>query len=77
MPICSICFARPGEVVQAGQVLGTAGQTDGPPGPTLHFELLDRAVRRDPSALLGLPAMRGRAFPRRVRVGRLVFRDPF
>lgn len=49
-------FARPGEVVQAGQVLGTAGQTGRATGPHLHFELLDRAVRRDPSALLGLPA---------------------
>ena len=49
-------FARPGEVVRAGQVMGTAGQTGRATGPHLHFELLDRAVRCDPSALLGLPA---------------------
>ena len=49
-------FVRPGEVVRAGQVMGTAGQTGRATGPHLHFELLDRAVRCDPSALLGLPA---------------------
>ena len=49
-------FARPGEVVRAGQVMGTAGQTGRATGPHLHFELLDRAVRCDPSALLGLPS---------------------
>ena len=49
-------FARPGEVVRAGQVMGTAGQTGRATGPPLPFALLDRAVRRDPSALLGLPA---------------------
>ena len=49
-------FARPGEVVRAGQLLGTAGQTGRATGPHLHFELLEKAVRCDPSALLGLPA---------------------
>ena len=48
-------FARPGEVVRAGQLLGTAGQTGRATGPHLHFELLEKAVRCDPSALLGLP----------------------
>ena len=48
-------FARPGQVLRAGQVLGTAGQTGRATGPHLHFELLARSVRYDPSALLGLP----------------------
>ncbi|OUN40439.1 hypothetical protein B5G28_01690 [Faecalibacterium sp. An77] len=47
-------YARPGQVVRAGEVLGTAGQTGRATGPHLHFELLYRAVRYDPSALLGL-----------------------
>ena len=47
-------FARPGEVVRAGQVMGTAGQTGRATGPHLHFELLYRATRYDPSDLLGL-----------------------
>ena len=48
-------FVRAGEVVQAGQVLGTAGQTGRATGAHLHFELLVQGVRCDPSALLGLP----------------------
>ena len=44
----------PGQLVEAGQTLGTAGQTGRATGPHLHFELLYRAVRCDPSALLGL-----------------------
>ena len=41
---------------RAGRVLGPAGQSGRATGPHLPFELLDGAVRRDPSALLGLPA---------------------
>lgn len=47
-------YARPGQVVKAGEVLGTAGQTGRATGPHLHFELLYRATRYDPSDLLGL-----------------------
>lgn len=47
-------YVRPGQLVEAGQTLGTAGQTGRATGPHLHFELLYRAVRCDPSALLGL-----------------------
>ena len=47
-------YVRPGQVVQAGEVLGTAGQTGRATGPHLHFEFLYRATRYDPSDLLGL-----------------------
>ena len=47
-------YVRPGQLVEAGQTLGTAGQTGRATGPHLHFELLYRAVRCDPLALLGL-----------------------
>lgn len=47
-------FVRPGEVVQAGQPLGTAGETGRSTGAHLHFELLVQGVRCDPGALLGL-----------------------
>lgn len=50
-------YARTGQVVGAGEVLGTAGQTGRATGPHLHFELLYRAVRYDPSELLGLEEM--------------------
>lgn len=48
-------FVRAGEPVQAGQVLGTAGQTGEATGPHLHFELLQNGVRYDPAAALHLP----------------------
>ncbi len=44
-----------GEVVQAGQPLGTAGETGRSTGAHLHFELLEQGVRYDAGALLGLP----------------------
>lgn len=48
-------FVRDGEVVQAGQPLGTAGETGRSTGAHLHFELLEQGVRYDAGALLGLP----------------------
>lgn len=47
-------YVRTGQVVTAGEVLGTVGQTGRATGPHLHFELLYRTVRYDPSDLLGL-----------------------
>jgi murein DD-endopeptidase MepM/ murein hydrolase activator NlpD len=47
-------FVRAGEAVEAGQMLGTAGQTGDATGPHLHFELLQNGTRYDPSAALGL-----------------------
>ena len=48
-------FVRAGEVVQAGQPLGTAGETGRSTGAHLHFELLEQGIRYDAGALLGLP----------------------
>ena len=48
-------FVRAGEVVQAGQPLGTAGETGRSTGAHLHFELLEQGTRYDAGALLGLP----------------------
>ena len=47
-------YVRPGETVQAGQILGTAGQTGRATGAHLHFELRRQGTACDPSALLGL-----------------------
>lgn len=48
-------FVRTGEIVTAGQLLGTAGQTGEATGPHLHFELIADNVRYDPGPALGLP----------------------
>ena len=48
-------FVRAGEVVRAGQPLGTAGETGRSTGAHLHVELLEQGVRYDAGALLGLP----------------------
>ena len=47
-------YVRTGETVQAGQILGTAGQTGRATGAHLHFELRRQGTACDPSALLGL-----------------------
>lgn len=48
-------YVRAGEVVTAGRSLGTVGQTGRATGAHLHFELLEKGARRDPSAALQLP----------------------
>jgi murein DD-endopeptidase MepM/ murein hydrolase activator NlpD len=48
-------YVRAGEVVAAGQRLGTAGQTGRATGAHLHFEFLTGGIRCDPSAALSLP----------------------
>ena len=48
------CYVRAGEVVQAGQPLGTAGQTGRTTGAHLHFELLESGLRCDPARALNL-----------------------
>ena len=47
-------YVRAGEVVKAGQQLGTAGQTGRATGAHLHFEFLVRGIRYDPSGALNL-----------------------
>ena len=49
-----ICV-RAGEVVCAGQTIGTAGQSGRATGAHLHFELWERGEICDPSAALKLP----------------------
>ena len=48
-------YARPGEVVKAGQLLGTAGQSGRATGTHLHFELHRQGTPCDPAGLLGIP----------------------
>ena len=47
-------YVRPGEVVQAGQILGTAGQTGRATGAHLHLELWQYGSACDPAVLLGV-----------------------
>ena len=48
-------YVRAGEVVSAGQCLGTAGQTGRSTGAHLHCEFLTQGLRYDPAKALGLP----------------------
>lgn len=45
-------FVRSGQQVQAGDCIGTVGQTGNVTGPHLHFELLHEGVRYDPTTAL-------------------------
>lgn len=45
-------FVRPGQQIQAGEQLGTVGQTGNATGPHLHFELLHDGIRYDPCQAL-------------------------
>lgn len=45
-------FVRTGQPVAAGQVLGTVGETGNATGPHLHFEILHKGLRYDPSEAL-------------------------
>lgn len=47
-------FARAGEMVAAGQVVGTSGSTGNTTGPHLHFSLLLDDIYYDPAEMLGL-----------------------
>ena len=47
-------YVRSGAVVQAGQLLGTVGQTGRATGPHLHLELWEQGKARDPAPLLEL-----------------------
>lgn len=47
-------YVREGEVVEAGQLLGTAGQTGRATGAHLHFELYRGGELCDPAQALGL-----------------------
>lgn len=45
-------FVHTGETISAGTVLGTVGETGNATGSHLHFELLHRGIRYDPSGAL-------------------------
>lgn len=45
-------FVRTGQQVTAGETLGTVGATGNATGPHLHFELLHKGIRYDPTQAL-------------------------
>lgn len=45
-------FVRTGQRVSAGELLGTVGDTGNTTGPHLHFELLHKGIRYDPTEAL-------------------------
>lgn len=47
-------YVREGEVICAGQALGTVGQTGRATGAHLHFELKVNGAYKDPARVLGL-----------------------
>ena len=45
-------FVHTGQTISAGACLGTVGETGNATGPHLHFELLHKGIRYDPSEAL-------------------------
>lgn len=45
-------FVRTGQRVTAGETMGTVGETGNATGPHLHFELLHKGIRYDPTQAL-------------------------
>ena len=45
-------FVHTGQIVFAGECLGTVGRTGNATGPHLHFELLHKGIRYDPTEAL-------------------------
>jgi murein DD-endopeptidase MepM/ murein hydrolase activator NlpD len=53
-------FARPGQVVRQGDLLGTVGMTGNTTGPHLHYEVRFRGEAVDPMCYVGGHAPLGR-----------------
>ncbi|ASW58052.1 peptidase M23 [Plantactinospora sp. KBS50] len=56
-------FVRPGQQVQAGEVIGKVGTSGNSSGPHLHFEVHLNGVRANSGAVNPVPFMRDRGVP--------------